>query len=68
MEGPEAWRFSSAHRTLPRQLFSQVSCVEAAFDARTLLANFFSILPERDGGGDGNAWTTDDVVDGGGSA
>ena len=41
-----------------------MSCVEDAFDARTKPADFFSILSERDGGGDSHAWTSDDVVDG----
>ena len=38
--------------------------VEPLSDARTPLADFFSILLERYGDGDGGAWTSDDVVDG----
>ena len=36
--------FPPTHPTLPRQLVSQVGYVEDAFEVRTPLANFFSIL------------------------
>ena len=44
MEAPEAYRSSPAHPELPRQLVSQVGYVEDAFEVRTKLVSFFSIL------------------------
>jgi hypothetical protein len=44
MKAPEAYRFSPAHPKLPRQLVLRVGYVEDAFEVRTPLAGFFSIL------------------------
>jgi hypothetical protein len=40
----EAWRFSPTHPELSEQLFSRVGYVEDLSDARTMLADLFSIL------------------------
>jgi hypothetical protein len=45
MKAPEAYLFSPAHPKLPRQLVLRVGYVEDAFEGRTQLADFFSILP-----------------------
>jgi hypothetical protein len=44
MKAPEASLFSPTHPKLPRQLVHRVGYVEEAFEARTKLAGFFSIL------------------------
>jgi hypothetical protein len=44
MEVPEAYHFSPAHPKLPRQLVLRVGSVEDAFEVRTTLMSFFSIL------------------------
>jgi len=44
MKAPEASHFSPAHPKLPRQLVLRVGYVEDAFEGRTPLADFFSIL------------------------
>jgi len=47
MEAPEAHLFSPAHPKLPRQLVLREGYVEDAFEARTMLTDFFSILLEQ---------------------
>jgi hypothetical protein len=47
MEAPEASLFSPAHPKLPRQLVLREGYVEDAFEVRTMLADFFSILLEQ---------------------
>ena len=47
MEAPEAYHFSPAHPKLPRQLVLRVGYVEDAFEVRTTLTDFFSILRDR---------------------
>ena len=44
MKAPEASCFSPAHPKLPRQLVLREGYVEDAFEGRTPLAVFFSIL------------------------
>jgi hypothetical protein len=46
MEAPEASLFSPAHPKLPRQLVLREGYVVDAFEARTKLADVFSILLE----------------------
>jgi len=47
MKAPEASLFSPAHPKLPRQLVLREGYGEDAFEARTPLADFFSILLEQ---------------------
>ena len=47
MEAPEASLLSPAHPKLPRQLVLREGYVEDAFEARTMLADFSSILSEK---------------------
>jgi hypothetical protein len=44
MKAPKASLFSPAHPKLPRQLVLREGYVEDAFEVRTKLADFFSIL------------------------
>ena len=44
MKAPEASLVSPAHPKLPRQLVLREGYVEDAFEVRTKLADFFSIL------------------------